>query len=55
LQNNPEKKTIITAPFREFEHIAYEELALKQELSQKLGLTYLPTHLVNVELFHNKF
>jgi hypothetical protein len=40
---------------REHESVAYEEMALKREAAARLGLTYLPQMLANVELFPNKF
>lgn len=55
LHENSEKKVIMHVPMREHESVAYEEMALKKEAAARLGLTYLPQMLSNVELFPNKF
>lgn len=42
-------------PMREHESVAFEEMSLKRETAARLGLTFHPQILANVELFPNKF
>ena len=54
-RDNPIKKLTMNLPFHEYEALTYEEAPLKKELSQKLGVPYSQTGIMNGIYYNFKF